>query len=86
MDDRRTSSVIAGALFLALGGLFGWSIGKERAWNETADWAVETTRSCEATFQTEDFSSVTQCLQAAIDNIRENQKEEDRAEGYDPMG
>ena len=83
-DSEKRSATVIGALFLGIGVLLGWSIGRDRAWDEAGDWAVRTTRHCEASYRTEGFPSVTDCLQRTIASAEEEQREEKRAEGYDP--
>lgn len=83
-DDAKRSATIIGIVFLGIGLLLGWGIGSDRAWSDAGNWAVRTTRHCEASYRTEGFSSVTDCLKGTIAKAEEEQREEKRAEGYDP--
>lgn len=83
-ESEKTSATITGAVFLALGLLLGWGIGKDRAWDDAGKWAVQTTRHCEASYRAAGFSSVTDCLKGAIAQGEAEQRAERQAEGYDP--
>lgn len=84
-ESDNSAALQIGGLAVLLFGLFvGWGIGKDRGWNDAGEWAVRTTRHCEASYRTEGFSSVTDCLKGTIAKAEEEQREEKRAEGYDP--
>ena len=83
-DSEKRSTTLIGAVFLGIGVLLGWGIGRDRAWDEAGDWAVRTTQQCETSYRTAGYSSVADCLKGIIASAKREQREEKQAEGYDP--
>lgn len=83
LTDKGSVMWIA-LLFLGLGLLFGWGIGGDRKEKAALDWAVETTRRCEASYRGKGDASVADCLQRAIDEIDDEKAAEAQAEGRNP--
>lgn len=84
-SENETGSIIwISLLFLGLGYLLGGGIEGDRKMDSAMSWAVQTTKRCEVSYRTDGFLSVTDCLKGSIAKAEEEEREEKRAEGYDP--
>jgi hypothetical protein len=85
-SEEPSGSNLFGAFFLGIGLLIGWGVGKERTSNAVEEWAVQTTRHCESSFQAEGFASVSDCLKGAISRIDEEKRVDEQGDHDGPRG
>lgn len=81
--DKIKASIIA-LVFLVIGFLSGAGIEGDRKVKAALDWAVQTTRQCETSSQTEGEPDVTECLEGAIADVEAERQAERQAEGVHP--
>lgn len=66
-DEGSHQGIPIALASLALGALFGWQIGGDREERSAIEWALDVTRTCEANLKRGHFASVSDCLEAAVE-------------------